>query len=217
MKEMNTMDFSKIRKLRFFPTRYRIRVALNSIKEKFLGLDFSMPDRMYDRKRNDGAMYVASPDPILYGLLGCVDIKKYRNFFDVGCGKGYVLWKAKKYGFEKVGGIEYDAKLYEICMRNLKRLKLQKDVTVVSGDARDYGNYGDYDVFYFFNPFKDEVMHRVIEEIIDQCRGKEIMLIYYRPRFTDAIDQCGYFTLEHELHDDLKGYDANVYHGVIPE
>ncbi len=211
------MDFSKIRKLRFFPTRYRIHVALNSIKEKLMGLDFSLPDRMYDRNRNDGAMYVASPDPILYGLLGCVDIKKYRNFFDVGYGKGYVLWKAKKYGFERVGGIEFDAKLHEICMKNLKRLKLQDQVYPVSGDAQTFTGYGDYDVFYFFNPFKDEVMHRVIGNIIDQCRGKEIMLIYYRPRFTDAIDQCGYFTLEHTLHDDYKGYDANVYHGVIPQ
>lgn len=199
-----------------FPTRYRIYVALNSLKEKLTGLDFFMPDRMYDRKRNDGAMYVASPD-ILYDQLACVDVEKFPNFFDVGCGKGYVLWKTKKYGFQKVGGVEYDEKLYKTCMKNMKKLKLTDGVSVTCGDARDYAHYGDYDVFYFFNPFKDEVMHTVMEKIIQQCRGKEIMIIYYRPRFTSAIDDSGYFTLVKELHDELKGYDAHVYHGVIPQ
>lgn len=211
------MDFSKIAQLPFIPNKHRVELAMASFKEKIRGLDFTMPDRMYDRNRNDGAMYYASPEKILKELFSCVDMNKFHSFIDIGCGKGYVLWEAKKFGFPKVGGVEYDEKLVEICNRNMKKLKLSDSVTVECGDACTFERYGEYDVFYFFNPFVDEIMHKVIDQIIAQCRGKEIMIIYYRPRYTDAIENCGYFTKEHVLHDDVKDYMANVYRGVIPE
>ena len=209
--------FSKLRNSRFYPSKYRIRQGLNCIRERILGLDFSMPDRMYDRKRNDGAMYVATPKNALKKAFDCVDVKKYPRIIDIGCGKGYVMWQAKRYGFSKVGGVEYDEKLCQICEQNMKKLRISKDVTVTHGDARTYPGYGDFDVFYFFNPFMEDIMNQVIKAIIEQCKGREIMIIYYRPRYTDFIESCGYFEKVHTFEDSVKGYSANIYAGAIPE
>lgn len=199
------------------PSRHRIEVVARSLREKLRGLDFTMPDRMYDRNRNDGGMYYASPEGILRELFACVDSRKFSRFIDIGCGKGYVLWQAQSYGFSQVGGVEYDEKLCGICRRNLKRLRLENAVQVTCADACRFDGYGDYDVFYFFNPFMDEIMTQVIDRIIAQCRGREVMLIYYHPRYTGRIEGCGFFTKERVLHDPVKGYTAHIYRGVIPE
>ena len=125
------------------PNKHRIRVVLDSFNEWLRGLDFTMPDRMYDRKRNDGGMYLVSSEKIVSELMGMVDKQKYPGFLDVGCGKGFILWKAYQSGFKKIGGVEYDEKLTEICNKNMKRLKLTDYMTVTCTDAREFENYGD--------------------------------------------------------------------------
>ena len=126
------------------------------------------------------------------------------------------MWQAKKYGFFKVGGVEYDEKLCRICEQNMKRLRISQDVTVTHGDARTFQHYGDYDVFYFFNPFMEDIMNQVIDRIVEQCKGRQIMIIYYRPRYTGRIEGCGYFEKIRTFDDPVKGYSANVYCGTIP-
>lgn len=210
------MDFSKIRDLPFFPSAHRVQVVMDSLRERLRGLDFTMPDAMHDRQRHDGAMYHVTPDEVLKGVFSHVDLKKHGSFLDIGCGKGYVLWKAEEYGFQKVGGVEYDEKLVKICRRNLLRLKLDGEVSVTCGDACSFARYGDYDVFYFFNPFMSDMMTKVIDRIIESCRGKEIMLLYYRPRYTAHIEGCGYFTKVCSYESGVKGYDVNIYQGRIP-
>lgn len=215
---MSVSGFSMmIRAIPFFPTRHRIRVALASLTEKLFGLDFSMPDRMYDRGRGDGAMYLASSEAMLENLFSCVDMDKPHGFLDVGCGKGYVLWRARMWGFSKVGGVEYDEKLFGICQKNLRRLKLEARVTTVCCDACRFDGFGDYDVFYFFNPFGEEIMDQVIRRILEQCPGKEVTLLYYRPRYACTIEKWECFRCVSEFHDPELGYDARVYRGIIPE
>lgn len=117
---------------------------------------------------------------------------------------------------KELGGVEYDEKLVKTCRRNLRRLKLDGEVSVTCGDARSFTHYGDYDVFYFFNPFMNDVMTEVIDRIIEACRGKEIMLLYYRPRYTEHIENCGYFTKVCTCEGAAKGYYVNIYRGRIP-
>lgn len=208
---------NRLRAFAFFPTRHRIRVVLSSLRERLTGLDFTLPDRMYDRGRGDGAMYLASSDSMLAQLFSCVDREKFHRFLDVGCGKGYVLWQAAMHGFSVVSGIEYDEKLFAICLRNLRRLGLADRIHPVCADACSFDGYGQYDVFYFFNPFGAEVLQKVMEEIIAQCAGREVMLLYYRPRYGSVIEACGCFESVSEFFDPERGYNAKVYCGKIPE
>lgn len=202
-------------KFAFWPSRHRVAVVVKSLGERLRGLDFTMPDRMENRRRADGAMYYASPDGVLRRLFDCVEPERFGRLLDVGCGKGYVLRAAREYGFSVVGGVEYDEKLCRVCRRNMKRLGLG-DVSVTCADAGAWDGYGGYDVFYFFNPFRADVMHRVIARIVEQCRGREIVLIYYRPRYAEVIEGTGLFRCVAELHDAEKDYDARVYWGKIP-
>lgn len=208
--------FESLKKIPFFPTRHRIQMGLAVIREKTKGLDFSRPDRMYDRAKKGYNMYVISPDEILHNLLSCVDLKQFHSFIDVGCGKGYVMHKALEYGFTKVGGIEYDEQLYKICEENIRKTKRQDTISVTCGDACEFKHYGDYDVFYFFNPFKGEIMSKVMDQVVEQCRGREIMIIYYNPLYAEVMESYGYFTKIKQIHDRSKDYEAYVYRGVIP-
>ena len=201
----------------FIPNKHRIKTVLGSLHEKLRGLDFTMPDRMYDRNRRDGAMYYASPEGILREIFSLVDRETYSRFLDVGCGKGYVLWQAKLFGFNRVGGVEYDEKLCDVCSRNLRKLGLSGEVELHCADACDFSGYGNYDVFYFFNPFTDRIMRRVMGQIRNQCRGREILLIYYHPRYPGAIEESGCFQLRQILYDPEKNYEVYVYSGKIPE
>lgn len=201
----------------FLPNKHRVSVALHALTEKIRGLDFTMPDRMYNRHRNDGAMYYASSKNMLDQIFSLVDREKYSRFLDVGSGKGFVLAQAKQYGFSQVGGVEYDEALCEICRHNLERLGITQGIQVYQGDACTFTGYGDYDVFYFYNPFKAELMDQVIRRIVAQCPGREIMLIYYRPRYTEAIEGCGFFRKEHVLYDKETNYEVFIYSGKIPE
>lgn len=72
-------------------------------------------------------------------------------------------------------------------------------------------------MFYFFNPFSDEMMQTVINKILEQSQGKEITIIYFRPRYPQAIEACGLFRLEKHYCDKETGYSANVYRGFVPE
>lgn len=192
----------------------RLRLGLCCLGERLQGLDFTLPDRMYDRGRGDGAMYYASPGGILQRLLDGVDKKRFPRFLDVGCGKGYVLRRAAETGFAAVGGVEYDEALCAVARRNMKRLGLQ--ASVICADAREFDGYGDYDVFYFFNPFQANIMEQVMQRIAAACRGREITVIYYRPRYAEAVERLGFLTKTRVLHDPVKDYMAYVYEGRVP-
>lgn len=212
------MKWKRLKEIPWYPTRHRIKLLMRCLKEKILGLDFSMPDRMYDRARNDGAMYLATEDKMLNQFFDlCTRWGHRESFLDVGSGKGYVLWKAAEAGFSKVGGVEYDERLYKTCCKNLRALMLEDSVEVTCCDAAEFGGYGDYDVFYFFNPFAESVMERVIERIVEQCAGKEIVLIYYRPRFVHPIERFVFLEKIAELFNEEREYFAYIYRGKIPK
>ena len=196
------------------PVKNRLRYLVSYLWERAHGLDFTLPDRMYDRGRNDGAMYYPTARAVLEDVFSSIDTVAYGRFLDVGCGKGYVLKAAAEYGFRRVGGIEYDERLADICQTNLRRTGLQDRVRLVRGDAALFDGYGSYDCFYFFNPFKAEVMARVIAAICEQCRGRPVTLIYYHPRYPAPIEQAGCFRRTRVLRDTARDYEVYIYQGV---
>lgn len=210
------MSLKKAPSFLCFPSRRQITMAFRIAFERIVGLDFTFPDRMYDRGRRDGAMYYATHAGILKSLFDSLD-ESYDSIIDIGCGKGFVLYQAKKHGFSKVGGIEYDEKLTEICRRNMTHLNMGRSVKVTCTDARTFERYNDYNIFYLFNPFVEDVLESVISQIVDQCQGKNIIIIYYRPRYPKPIESRPYFTKESEFYDNLSGYTANIYKGKIPQ
>ena len=194
--------------------RHRLFYTVSHVLEKIRGVDFTLPDRMYDRKRNDGAMYYASPNHVLRSVLSEVNVRKYDCFLDVGCGKGSVLRTVSEYGFRRIGGIEYDDRLARICMRNMQRVGLSGKVRVACCDAAVFRHYGDYNCFYFYNPFMEGIMDKVMQTICSECSGREILIVYYHPRYCGVIEETGFFQRIRTIYDRGRDYEIYIYRGI---
>lgn len=107
---------------------------------------------------------------------------------DFGCGKGRVLIMAAQMGFKRVTGVEFSKTLYEICRRNLKKVKSQAEV--VCEDAVNFRLTGDERVFYFYNPFNYSLVQEVLENIYACLKipGKTGYVVYVDPRQFGRLD-----------------------------
>ncbi len=82
-------------------------------------------------------------------------------FFDYGSGKGAAIIHAKKIGFKRAIGVEFAKELHEIAVENIKKMNL-KDVDSFYADASAYILPSDVSVIYFYNPFDEIVMEKVV-------------------------------------------------------
>lgn len=129
------------------------------------------------------------------------------HILDYGCGLGRSLFfMASRIGC-RATGVEYDPQLCAMAERNLESAKLpeerKKGIRIVCADARKY-RVRDEDCFYFFNPFSDEILRLVLEQIRISYNEnpRQIYLFFYYPfdsgvasamtesglRFVDEID-----------------------------
>ncbi len=136
---------------------------------------YSFPSlRRYIRKRLDGG--------------------RGHSVLDIGCGKGFILQFFSQLLFDKVSGIDYDAKLCRIAKKNLKKLKLDQRVSVYHCDALNFSNYGDYDIFYLYNPFIEPLLDQCLDAILSSLKDhpRKLTIFYCNPRFGHLLPQKGF-------------------------
>jgi SAM-dependent methyltransferase len=121
------------------------------------------------------------------------------TFVDYGCGKGRAMLLAAQYGFRSLTGIDFSPVLCDAAQRNIARFRPHvpdADFEVICGDAGDYVVRPDDSVFYFYDPFHDDVivhcLHRIAVSLDQHPRTATI--IYHnnmplRPTPFDASDQ----------------------------
>lgn len=180
--------------------------------EKINGLDYTMVYYTKDESVHN-SVYTKAPNKVLKRVFCDISDISGKGFIDVGCGKGYVVSKAGRYPFQKVGGIEYSKNLYDICLKNLKKKKIS-DKYVYNCDAKDFEHYGEFDVFFFNNPFDETILGPVAQKIYDTHKGRECYLYFLNPHLkprTDAIESAG-FKLVKSIKDKNEWYfNINVY------
>ncbi|MGN0358738.1 MAG: methyltransferase domain-containing protein [Candidatus Fimousia sp.] len=134
------------------------------------------------------------------------------GLLDVGCGKGVVLKEAVKFPFEKVAGIEIRHELVQIAKSNFKILGIADMVKCMEADAVEFEQYGEYNVFFFFNPFSEEIMKKVVDKIIKSRNETEriITVIYHNPRFLSVFENRLQVLSKEILYDALKDYDTCI-------
>lgn len=90
---------------------------------------------------------------------------EHKNFLDVGCGKGNILYLAKYANF-RPKGIEFREE-YKIFHNN---------INVFYGRAEEYEDYYDADVIYLYKPLKNnEKMDALMDMIISKCKSGAII------------------------------------------
>jgi len=158
------------------------------------GLDFY---RMHDTYEN-------SPNSVYYQTMPFRQVQKYFEgyvnpddvFLDAGCGKGYMLYCAKRLGYSDVSGFEINEKLINVARKNLRKLDI-KGVNIIRADAKDFTDLDRYNVIYLFNPFYAYVMKRFVQNIVNSLRRapRKLLIIYANPVDNAIFKEAGGFKL----------------------
>jgi tRNA G46 methylase TrmB len=120
---------------------------------------------------------------------------------DFGSGKGRVLLLAARYPFKKIIGVEISQQLHELAAENIKRHNTElcacHDISSRCLDAEDFEIPGENVVLYFYNPFDEYVMRRVLSNIEASFRRhqREMILIYINPVHHEVIDGSDFFKI----------------------
>ena len=110
-------------------------------------------------------------------------IRKGNTLLDYGCGKGradfFLSWQTRS----RAIGIEYDQRIYEKAVVNLKTGVSAGRVSFVQENAEHYPVPESVDRIYFFNPFSLEILRKVFGRILESyySRPREILLFFYYP------------------------------------
>ncbi len=130
-----------------------------------------------------------------------------RLFIDYGSGKGAALIHAREMGFEEVYGIEFAKELNDTSLENIQKLGLT-GIHSLHQDATTFDPPKQTTVIYFFNPFDEVVMEKVVAKIKQTDFENDTYIIYGRPTCGKILD--AHFTklasVEHE-----SGTAVNYY------
>jgi len=90
-------------------------------------------------------------------------------FIDFGSGKGRALLLAAEHPFRTIIGLEFSSELHKIAQRNIERYKIStnstRDIESVCIEATAYQIPNEKSVCYFFNPFNEVVLAKVLGNI----------------------------------------------------
>jgi SAM-dependent methyltransferase len=108
-------------------------------------------------------------------------------FIDFGSGKGRALLLAAEHPFKKIIGIEFSAELHQIAQQNIecykKRTNSDAPIESICMDATAYAIPSEKAVFYFFNPFNEVVLEKVLNNIQDSLSAhpRAVYISYCNP------------------------------------
>ena len=199
--------------------RYLLFLGEYLFMERPRGLDFTMRDtRLYQQSAGKYHGYSKTDEKHLQEIFRTLDFSRCRKLLDVGCGKGVVLKEAAKFPFERIAGIELQEELVRTAGKNFRILGLEKRISCMQADALDFDGYGEFDVFFFFNPFSEEVFGRVIDRILESRKSDgPLTFIYHNPRYLDTLEErlkraaSGPEQVRKVmLHDKRKNYDTCI-------
>lgn len=124
------------------PNNYTVLTRTKKVEFKG-GEDVTVDLTKADAKNPDKAVirWVPTPDDIVDEMLKLGKVGKDDIVYEPGPGDGRMLIAAVKKGAKKGVGIEIDPKKAEEAKENVKKAKLEKEITIIEGDAlkdRDY-------------------------------------------------------------------------------
>jgi len=119
-----------------------------------------------------------------FDYLGSINENK--NIIDLGCGKGRAMIVAAHYGFQNITGIEFARALClsaENNIREIRKIYPSVKFNIICDDVINYKIEKDQTVFFFFNPFDEVIMLKVVKNILSSFKENErkIYIMYANP------------------------------------
>jgi SAM-dependent methyltransferase len=157
-------------------------------------LDFNSPS--YE----SGIRYQASSPSLLREALKTLKIT-YEDFIfiDIGSGKGRALLLASEFPFKRVVGVEFAPQLHAIAVKNIQSYETRPErcarMESLCLDAAAYDIPHEPIVVYFYHPFEEDVMSKVLANIkrsLDSHQ-RRTYVIYQNPQFAALFERVGVF------------------------
>jgi hypothetical protein len=171
-----------------FDLRFRVDTAAIVSRND---LDFD------EESRKAANRYEATPRSVFLRMIRSIRIDHPRfSFIDIGSGKGAVLLYASIFPWRRIIGIEFSPRLNEIAKQNIVSYRGNdmhcKDIHTVCTDATVYSLPEDPLVLYFANPFKEELMSRMIANVERSFKEhpREMILIFFNPNLEVVLDRA---------------------------
>jgi len=111
-----------------------------------------------------------------------VDFSKIR-LIDFGSGKGNVILMAQEFGIKEIIGVEFAEELVLLSKQRIKRIKNNNsfsNINIICSDASSFFIPDDSNVFFFYNPFSQNVFEKVLDNIEESLKRhyREIFILY---------------------------------------
>lgn len=184
------------------------------IVEKPRGLDFSLRQKSRNIITDGNHGYALTQKKAFDAIMQKISVDKDDCFIDIGCGKGATLYYATHYGFRRIAGIEVESSLYEIAKNNFKKLNLP-GVELFLENAVTFDKYGQFNIFFLFNPFDDDIYIKVLENIVDSLNQsvehKKAYLICYGASPVEYIRQSGKWELTADYLDKVRVTAVHIW------
>jgi hypothetical protein len=136
--------------------------------------------------------------PWLWAMLRRLEIDPREFVFvDLGAGKGRALLVASGLPFQRIVGVELSPRLCTVARRNLAIYRSAEQrcfaLEVVCGDAGEFPPPAENTVFFMFNPFRPEVLSRVIANVEEslRTRPREVLVLYAWPVHAELFRRPG--------------------------
>ena len=143
-----------------------------------------------ESKRNHH--YQAASYTILKRLFKSLSpLAKNHAFYDIGCGKGRVLFMAAQFGFKNRYGIELDEALLKDTKANLQSAPSDDKngkLTLIQGDVLNYTFENQASVYFLFNPFHADVMNGFIDKVL-LTNKHACYFVYMNPIYSNVFTQ----------------------------
>jgi len=128
------------------------------------------------------------------------------SFIDFGSGKGRTLLLASEYPFKAVVGVEFSKELHDSAMNNISVFRSVRKychcISSVYMDAIDYPlPLGDL-VIYLYNPFRKELMARILDNVRRslEAHPRKVVIIYFGTVSGYLFDQQSFLPWKANLH-----------------
>lgn len=118
-------------------------------------------------------------------------------FIDLGSGKGRVMVVAAHFGFRKITGVEFARELVDLARHNIRNTQQKFPETgflLLHENAFNHEIENDLAVFFFFNPFKEQVMRKVIGNILLSVKKspRPVYVVYVNPQLRELFEAEGF-------------------------
>lgn len=188
----------------------KLRFAI--LGERMHGLDFTRANQQpAELGLDEREVFIPSPSGgrHLRRVLADLLIHPGEAALDIGCAKGSAMRDLLRHPFASVDGLELSPELAAIARRNFAKLKEQR-VQIHCTDARRFTGYGNYTLFYLYNPFPPPILEQVLQALVAQTpAGAERVVIYNNPTGHAEMLRAGFHPLQR--YPDFWGHGIQVY------